>query len=284
MTARTALVLGGGGLAGIAWELGMLTGLQEAGLPVADAELVVGTSAGSVVGTLVATGADLEAAYASQLVETTSEKAVEVDLEQVMAHAVQAISGTRDKRERLVSVGRLALEVDTVPEDERLAIIASRLPSSDWPGRPLRLTAVDTGSGERVVFDREGDVALVDAVASSCAVPGVWPAVTIGERRYMDGGIFSILNADLAEGAERVLVLAPMAGQEHNPFGTTIAEEVAQLREAGATEVLVVNADAASTAAFGPNPLDPASRSPAARAGRRQAADCVEAVRGLWRN
>jgi NTE family protein len=283
MSDRTALVLGGGGLAGIAWELGMLVGLQEAGSGVGDAELVVGTSAGSVVGTLVAAGVDLEDAYAAQLAETASEKSVEVDLEQLMTSAARAIAGTRDKQQRLAAVGRLALDASTVPEAERLAIITSRLPSSAWPERPLRLTAVDTASGARVVFDRDGHVGLVEAVASSCAVPGVWPPVTVGDRRYMDGGIYSILNADLAAGAERVLVLAPMAGQEHNPFGTTIAEEDAQLREAGASEVLVINADEESTASFGSNPLDPASRAPAARAGRRQAADCVDQVRGLWR-
>jgi NTE family protein len=278
----SALVLGGGGLAGIAWEVGVLVGLQDAGVVVTDADLVVGTSAGSVVGTLVAGGVDLAGLFASQTeAAPTTERSVDVDLERLMTGFASAITGTRDPQERRARVGQLALDTATVPEAERVQIIASRLPFSDWPGRPLAVTAIDTATGERVVFTRDSGVDLVPAVASSCAVPGVWPPVTIGTTRYMDGGIGSICNADLAGSADRVLVLAPMTGQEHNPLGTTLAEEVEALR-AGGAQVVVVAADEASTAAFGANPLDPATRAPSARAGRTQAAAVAETVRQLW--
>lgn len=277
----TALVLGGGGLAGIAWEIGVLVGLRDAGVPVEAADVVIGTSAGSVVGTLVAAGVDLAEAYANQTAGTASgERAVEVDLEALMAGFAAAMTGTRDRQERRAAVGRMALDASGVPEAERREIIASRLPSTDWPGRTLRLTAVDTGTGERVVFDRDSGVGLVDAVGASCAVPGVWPPVTIGDRRYMDGGIGSVTNADLAAGADRVLVLAPLRGADHNPLGTTLDEEVAELSRHA--QVLVVTADEESLAAFGPDVLDPASRAPSARAGHRQAASVVDAVRELW--
>jgi NTE family protein len=279
---RTALVLGGGGLAGIAWELGVLLGLLDTGLPVSDADLVVGTSAGSVVGALVAGGADLDEAFAAQTSDgVTSELSVDVDLEQLMTGFASALAGTRDPQERRARVGRLALEASNVAESERIAVIASRLPSHAWPDRDLRVTAVDIGTGERVVFDRPSGVGLVDAVAASCAVPGVWPPVTIAGHRYMDGGIGSIVNADLASDAERVLVLAPLRGQEHNPLGPTLDEDVAALRSGGAS-VLVLDADEESTAAFGSNPLDPATRAPSARAGRRQGAVFAAAVRDLW--
>lgn len=281
----TALVLGGGGLAGIAWEIGLLAGLKDAGVDVTDADVLLGTSAGSVVGTLVALGSDLEQAYASQTSDApTTERSVDVDLEELMSRFASALSGSRDPQERRARVGQHALAASSVPESERLEIIGSRLPSHDWPERDLRITAVDTATGERVVFTRDSDTSGVDllhAVAASCAVPGVWPPVTIGDNRYMDGGIASMVNADLAVGGDRVLVVAPLRGQEHNPLGTTLDEEVAGLRAAGA-RVVVVEADQRSVAAFGSNPLDAASRAPSARAGRQQAADVVEQVRQLW--
>ena len=65
-------------------------------------------------------------------------------------------------------------------------------------------------NGEFVAFEKSSGVSLVDAVAASCAVPGVWPPVTINGRRYIDGGMRSAVNADLAAGYERVVVLAPI--------------------------------------------------------------------------
>lgn len=278
----SALVLGGGGLAGIAWEVGVLLGLQDAGVDVTGADVVVGTSAGSVVGALVALGSDLGQVFESQTSDApTAERSVDVDLEQLMASFASAISGTRDPQERRARVGQHALTASEVPENERLEIIAKRLPSHEWPERDLRITAVDTSTGERVLFTRNSDVDLVHAVAASCAVPGVWPPVTIGATRYMDGGIGSMVNADLARGVNRVLIVAPFRGQEHYPLGTTLDEEVADLEVAG-SQVLVVEADEDSVAAFGNNPLDAASRAPSARAGRRQAEKLVDTVRALW--
>ena len=73
------------------------------------------------------------------------------------------------------------------------------------------MTAVDARTGEFAVFDSAGDASLVDAVGASCAVPGLWPPVTIGERRFMDGGMRTVANADLAHGYERVVIVAPVA-------------------------------------------------------------------------
>ena len=88
-------------------------------------------------------------------------------------------------------------------------MIAQRLPSHDWPDRDLRISAIDTATGELVTFDRSSGVGLVDAVAASCAVPGVWPPVTIGDRRYMDGGVGSSVNMALADDCDVVVVLVP---------------------------------------------------------------------------
>lgn len=282
MTATRGLVLGGGGLAGIAWELGLLAALAEAGIDLAAADVVVGTSAGSVVGTLLRSGADLQQLYAAQLEPApVTERSAVLDVDAMvnaLGAAVAEASGPDDARAR---VGAWARQAATVPEQERLAIIAARLPSTEWPDARLVVTAIDTADGTFLALDRDSGVPLVHAVAASCAVPGVWPTVTLPDgRRCMDGGIRSITNAELAGECDRVLVVAPFTGFPQNPLGPSVAEEMAALERSG--RALLVAADASSTAAFGSNPLDPATRGPSARAGRAQAASVVEAVRDLW--
>jgi NTE family protein len=129
--------------------------------------------------------------------------------------------------------------------------------------------AVDAESGAVRVFDRESGVSLIDAMAASCAVPGVWPPVTIGARRYVNGGVRSSDNADLAIGAARVVIVSPLGWDSPLPSLFPLRSVVSQLRADG-TEVTVLAPDAASAAAIGPNPLDPATRTPAAEAGRAQ--------------
>jgi NTE family protein len=145
----------------------------------------------------------------------------------------------------------------------RREAIAQRLPSHDWPKRVLRISAIDTATGELVSFDRSSGVSLVDAVAASCAVPGVWPPVTIGDRRYMDGGVGSTVNLALADDCDVIVALLPQGRSTPSPFGSA-TEEVDDL---GGT-AFGVFADDESLAAFGANPLDPACRAPSALAGR----------------
>jgi NTE family protein len=104
-----------------------------------------------------------------------------------------------------------------------------------------------------------------DAVAASCAVPGVWPPVSINGHRYMDGGgVRSLTNADLAAGCDRILVITPTPADAPQPWGN-LDDEIELLKPGRAQ---VVHVDPASLAAFGTNPLSPATRAPAARAGR----------------
>ena len=117
-----------------------------------------------------------------------------------------------------------------------------------------------------VTWDRTKGVSLVDAVASSCAVPGVWPCVTINGRRYYDGGLRNSANAFLATGHDEVWVLAPLTGGASR----AVEEELELLRSQGAA-VRFVSADGEAVAAMGPNSLDPRFRPPAAEHGHRQA-------------
>ncbi|MCW2692347.1 MAG: patatin [Mycobacterium sp.] len=279
-TADQALVLGGGGLAGIAWETGMLLGLAEAGVDVSGAELMVGTSAGSTVGAQLGSGRSLEDLFAAQCGPDTSALQVDVDLGAFLATVGERLAGITDRREGRRRIGALAMAARTPPEAARLVDIEARLPSKNWPGWPLLLPAVDCVTGERRVFTSESGVPLPLAVAASCAVPGIWPATTIEGRRYMDGGIHSSTNALLAAGARRVVILAPLPDVA-GPLSEGLDAEIGELR-AGGAELVVVTPDEASVEAFGRNPLDPATRRPAALAGRRQAAEEARAVREVW--
>ena len=266
---RSALVLAGGGVAGIAWELGVLMGLSdvdaELGAAVLASDLVVGTSAGSSVGAQITSGTSLADLYAAQLEPRSAEIPVEIDLERFVAELQAATAGATSSADVRRRIGAFALAAQTVPEGDRRAVLAARLPRHEWPDRDLRVTAVDAMTGERVVFTRESGVGLVDAVAASCAVPGVWPPMTVAGTRYVDGGVWSGANADLAAGADRVLVLSPTLAEGPTILGRPLADEVGELGDA---RVHVVHADAASMAAFGTNPLAASTRTPSANAGR----------------
>ncbi|MFE1789367.1 patatin-like phospholipase family protein [Streptomyces sp. NPDC059525] len=275
----TALVLGGGGLVGIGWEAGMLYGLARAGADLSGADLVVGTSAGSVVGAQLTSGLlSPRELYERQLADPAGEIAAKLGAGLVARYAL-AMLRSRDAAEYGRRAGALALAADTPTEAERRAVLAARLVSHEWPERRLVVTAVDALTGESAAFDREDGAGLVDAVAASCAVPGVWPPVTIGGRRYVDGGFRSAVNADLASGYRRVVILAPLpVGVGRLPSPVRQAE---RLRAEGA-RVLLITSSPEARKAFGRNLLDPARRAPAARAGLAQAAAHAAEAAAVW--
>ena len=271
-----ALVLGGGGVTGVAWEIGVLSGLAEAGVDLSGADVFVGTSAGSVVAAQVASDVPVEDMYGRQLAGVGAEIAARMSTGALLRW-LAAILTTRNPRRARVRIGRLALAATTIPEAERRAVIEDRLPVREWPERRLLITAVDAVTGDFRVFDRDSGVSLVDAVGASCAVPGVWPPVTIDGRRWIDGGARSAANVDLAAGCRHVVVLAPLTAG----FGP-LPSVAAQVRELRGASVAVVSPDRDAKRAIGRNALDPARRAPAARAGRAQAAGAAAAVAAAW--
>jgi NTE family protein len=172
-----ALVLGGGGIAGIAWMTGLLAGLAEAGQDMTEADLVIGTSAGSVVAAQLGSGRPLADLYARQVDPAlqSAEIPADIDMDRFGAQWAEFLAGATTPEERLRAGGKFALAAETVPEDRRRAVIASRLPSHDWPSRDVRLTAVDCETGVLEVFTAASGVSLIDAVAASCAVPASGP-------------------------------------------------------------------------------------------------------------
>lgn len=271
MSDRQALVLGGGGVAGIAWMTGLLTGLADAGDDVTGADLIIGTSAGASVAVMLGSGLPLSELFARQSDPAlqSAELMAELDVAKMTVEVAAYMRGATTAAEIQRRIGAYALAAETVPEVKRRAVIESRLPVSDWPDRRIQLTAVDAATGELAIFDAQSGVSLVDAVTASSAVPGVWPPVTIGGGRYVDGGVRCPDNADLATGFGQITVISPLGFDSPIQSPLLLRDVVARLRAEGSA-VTVIMPDAASAAAIGANPLDPATRTPASNAGRAQ--------------
>jgi NTE family protein len=206
------LVLGGGGPVGIGWESGLAVGLAGGGVDLAQADAIYGTSAGSFVGAQLALGFDI-AKTAALLIETSAAAvaastgpSITAGLQALTDVVTAAVNAGTPAEEVRRSLGRLALEAEVVSESEFLGLF-DVFTGCPWPDS-FSCTAVDTETAEFVVWRAGSDVDLQRAVASSCAVPLVCPPITIGGRRYIDGGVRSPLNADLARGHARVLVVS----------------------------------------------------------------------------
>jgi NTE family protein len=271
VTTKRALVLAGGGIAGIAWETGILRGIADESPATArsllDADVLLGTSAGSTVAAQISSGTSLDVLFERQLATASAELSPAVGIDGIVELFVGAMAQPGlTTTQKLQRIGEIAVSTPTVDEAVRRDVIAARLPSHEWPDRVLRIPAIDTATGELVAFDRSAGVGIVDAVAASCAVPGAWPPVTIGGRRYMDGGVGSTINLRFVDDCDAVVVLVPSGRNSPSPFGGGAAEEIASHGD----RVLGVFADDDALAAFGANPLDPACRVPSAQAGRTQ--------------
>jgi NTE family protein len=288
-----ALVLGGGGSTGNAWLIGVTAGLLDAGLDVTEADLIVGTSAGSTAAAQITSASPAEL-FAAILAAAPQHRSGPVnsgggrvpmgtaDHVRRMSRIIAAAQDAADMRRRM---GAAALESDGASDGSGQtrwrATVAARLPGRRWPVQAVLITVVDADTGEPGVFDRHSGVELVDAVAASCAGG---PPYRIGDHRYIDGGYRSIENADLAAGYRRVLVLSPFSGRSRHPaeWGTHLAAQVDELR-AGGSRVETVFPDSDPAHLFGTNAMDLSLRPPAARAGHAQGIALAEQLTEFWR-
>jgi NTE family protein len=283
--AERALVLGGGGPVGIAWESGLLAGLAEAGADFADADFILGTSAGSFVGARLATGVRPGALAEAQIAQhpqggDRTERAAGAaaprppDLTVLLRKMMEAASGQRPAEEVRAEIGAWALEANTITEDQFIASFGRSFAESEhaWPAG-FACTAVDAATGAFRVWNEDSGVDLRRAVASSCSVPGIYPPITIGGRRYIDGGMRSSVSADLAAGHRRVLVIAVRVASEAGGYAERLRAQLDRELDAvraGGGVVELVTPDEASVEAFGPNLMDARRRPLAAEAGLAQ--------------
>ncbi|MDQ0029453.1 patatin-like phospholipase family protein [Arthrobacter bambusae] len=287
-----ALVLGGGGSTGNAWLIGVVAGLFDARLDVTEADLTIGTSAGSTAAAQItgAPPAELLAAILDAVPQQRSAPAGpgRAPLRPVVNHLERInkiIAEAQDVADMRRRMGAAALEMDAASDGSWSTqwrdTVSARLPRQDWPERAVLITAVDARSGEPVVFDRGSGVGLADAVAASCS-SGL--PYRIRDGRYIDGGYRSNAdNADLAAGYGRVLVLSPFGGKSLQPleWGTHLATQVDELR-AGGSRVETIFPDAHSEHMFGANAMDLSLRPSAARAGYEQGKSLAGQLTGFW--
>ncbi|MBW8761789.1 MAG: patatin-like phospholipase family protein [Microbacterium sp.] len=281
---RTALVLAGGGSTGNAWMIGLTAGLLDGGLVVADADLLIGTSAGATTAAQLASMRPAELFEASLAPVPARVGPVHTQAAaDNMARTAAIIAEAADAGDMRRRMGAAAVALD--PDGEKSAhwrgIVARRLPDAAWPERRLQIAAVDARSGEPFVFDRDSGVDLADAVAASCS-SGF--AYAIGDERYIDGGYRRNENADLAAGADRVLVLSPFGGHTRHPlsWGTDLAAQVAELRAAG-SRVETVFPGEGTERMLGATAMDLSLRAEAARAGFDHGRELSGQLGGFWR-
>jgi NTE family protein len=291
----TALVLGAGGLTGGAFHAGVLQGLLDAGWDAAEADLVVGTSAGSSTGSTLRAGIPVTDHWADQTGGTVS-SATETrrrDLPPRLDFAdpspptnrwpLDAGLGSRAflrrglPRPGLLFGGLLPRgRMDTLRIAARIDGIYAGMP---WPEQPLWICAVRVADGRLRVFGRDpSDATVGQAVAASSAVPGLLAPVSVDGAEHVDGGVHSPTNADLVAGLgfDRVIVSAPMAGSNDwrhpgRAYHTRLLErEVAAVRPTVA-DIVVIAPDAETLAAMGPDAMAPGAEQAVAEAARRQA-------------
>ena len=297
-TVGRALVLGGAGSVGNAWEIGVIAGLFEAGLDVTEADLTIGTSAGSTAAAQITSGIRPTELLADILAPAPRSPAGPVGSQRGRAPigpasdhmertnaVIEAAHDAADMRRRM---GAAALETDAASHDSVQTqwrdVAAARLPRQHWPERPLLIPAVDARTGEPVVFDRHSGVDLVDAVAASTSNGFGIPPYGIGSNRYINGGYRRNENADLAAGYARVLVLSPFGGRSRYPldWGMHLTTQVDELRTRGSrVETMFPDSDAEHM--FGANAMDVSLRPAAARAGYNQGKALAKQLTEFWR-
>ena len=271
---KRALVLAGGGVAGIAWELGVLRGLQDFDPDLASrviaADLVIGTSAGSAVAAQITSGTPLDDLYQAQLSAESAEIEVELDMEELLARFTAATAGAASREEIQRNIGAMALGIKTVPEPIRRAAVAARLPVPSWPDRPMLLPAIDAETGEMAVFTRDSGVipgrrGCGELRGARDLAAGQHRRQPLHRRRHPLSHQRRPGCGQRPRAGHRAGIVAGRARQVGaDPFNQLPAET----ELLAPAQVLAVYADAASIAAFGTNPLSPATQGPAARAGR----------------
>ena len=284
-----ALVLGAGGPVGRTWQSGLIAGLIERKIDLGDASLIIGTSAGAIVGAQLALGLKFAAPSKFDFAGQPASASLS-DVSGLLAAMGRAMRSPEPEIER-AKIGAFAIEAQTISEEDSIARTAfAQIRGHSWPTR-FRATAVNARTGKLQVWDASSGATLERAVASSAAIPGVFPSITIKGERYIDGGVRSMLNADLATGYDIVIVVSCFAlegvGEIKNPDMATInAAQIAELgalRNATSTLAVIAPNEAFLTLTHrGAAMLDGRLGPEAFRIGYAQALQEAEDIRLTW--
>lgn len=253
MTKGRTLVLGGGGITGIAWESGVLAGLLDNGVTVDQADKIIGTSAGSFVGAVLANGYDMRDYYyeLDERRDANDRATMSSDIYRLWQNAF--VVGRDDAKKVGQMMGDIVYTRPShVDLSERKQAIRQRLGDVVWQDN-LEITAINAKTGATGTFNSKSGVTLEDAVTASGAVPGIWPHIRLNNSDWIDGGMISPTNAMLAEGADTIIIIAPLAdGLGMMPGAYDDAEKLSQH-----SHVLVIRPDSKSQAEIGDNIYNP---------------------------
>lgn len=282
------LVLGGGGIWFVAWQTGYLRRMEELGLRLGLADRLVGTSAGSIVATILAgeklggfgRTVDLLTRAPGLLERMTSSGPLEPSCQR----ALDAFRDSRDcETETLRSIGFAALAARTPTADATARNFGVILRMRRWPSSRLHITCVDAYTGERCVVTRSAGVPVVRACAASSAVPGIFAPQPILDRKCMDGGVAGTgAHLDLVAGARRALIVSLVDGTEPElTWGTmtpeTIRQEFDDLVATGTDAMRIV-----PRVEVPEDVMDPRLALSAAQDGIAQAEDDFAQVSAFW--
>jgi NTE family protein len=282
------LVLGGGGIWFVAWQTGYLRRLEELGLQLGLADRLVGTSAGSIVASILAgeklAGFGRTVDLLTRAPGLLARMAASGPLEPSCERALDSFRDARDcEPQTLREIGFAALAARTPTAEVTARNFSVILRMRRWPSSRLHITCVDAFTGERIVVTRSAAVPLARAAAASSAVPGIFAPQPIQDRKCMDGGVAGTgVHLDLVAGARRALVISLVDGSEPDlAWGTmtpeTIRQEFADLQASGTEALRIVPRTQVPE-----DVMDPRLAVSAVQEGVAQADDDVALLRNFW--
>jgi NTE family protein len=269
MTWKRVLVLGGGGLIGVAWEAGLIMGLLERGVDLRDCDAFVGTSAGAITCARLAAG---QLPLDPNAPRPAGAEGANVDPSRIDMKALgkaftkwSQIDRTTAAHAREIGLTARVLYRDTEADWVKgIGIVAGA--AEEWPKKPFFISSVDTETGERIAFDATHGVKLGRAIAASAAVPGIFASVEIDGKLYMDGQIHSSTHADIllthpsAQKPEEVIIAMPTNSRTAPGIGghaeREVAAEIEALKAAGCV-VRFITPTAEHAVRIGSNLMDP---------------------------
>ena len=286
-----ALVLGAGGPVGRAWEAGLMAGFADQGIDLATADLIIGTSAGAVIGAQLALKQGFAAPAKPEAIASGPPPLPSAGMAEMAAAMARAARSPEPEPIR-AEIGRMALAARTVSEEASLSrSMFAPFVGQAWPSQ-FRATAVNARTGQLRIWDASSGASLERALAASTAIPGVWPPITIDGERYIDGGIGGMLNADLAGGSCIVIAVSCFSlthrGNAGAPFLTAMSAaslaELDALRASGAAVAMVEpHSEFLALTRHGIAMMDIGLIPEAYRLGHVAAAGEAEQLRRIWK-